>query len=240
MAEINLLDKYPRSKRPIEERGKRKLAGEGWLEPAQGSRDNTEILVEYKLLEVARRFGKEYFDGDRLYGYGGYFYDPKFWTETVKRFRDHYRLAADSTVLDVGCAKGFMMHDLKRIMPKINISGIDISKYAYDNAIEDMKPFIAVGNAKQLPYKDKSFDLVISINTVDHLPIEECKQAIREIQRVTKKNAFISVNAWRNEKQKRNMQKWNMTAQTCLHVNDWKKLFKEVGYRGDYWWFLAE
>ena len=240
MAEVNLMNKYPRSKRPIEERGRRKLTGGGWLIPRLGERDNSDIVMEYKLLEVVRKFGKEYFDGDRLYGYGGYYYDPRFWTETVKRFRNYYHLKEDVSVLDVGCAKGFMMHDFKKLMPKIIIKGIDISQYAYDNAVEDMKPNIMVGNAKLLPYPDNSFDLVISINTVDQLPLEECKQAIREIQRVTKGNAFITVNAWRNEKERQKLLKWNVTALTSMHIKDWKKLFKEVGYKGDYWWFIAE
>ena len=240
MKEINLLDKYPKSKRPIEERGKRRLAGEGWLYSSLDNRDTIDILIEHKLLEIARQFGKEYFDGDRLFGYGGYYYNPKFWTKTVKRFSDYYKLKEDASVLDVGCAKGFMMYDFKKLMPKIRMEGLDISQYAYENAMEDIKPFIKVGNAKKLPYPDNTFDLVISINTIDHLPLNECKQAIREIQRVTKKDAFISVNAWRAEKEKEKLLKWNVTALTNMNVNDWKKLFLQTGYAGDYWWFIAK
>lgn len=239
MKEINLLDKYPKSKRPIEERGERRLAGGGWLNSSDESKDSIEIMLEYKMLEIARQFGKEYFDGDRLYGYGGYTYNPRFWIETVKHFRDYYKLKKDASVLDVGCAKGFMLHDFKILMPDITVSGIDISKYAIENAIDDMKPYLKIGNAKSLPFFDKSFDLVISINTVDHLPLEDCKKAISEIQRVTKKNAFICVNAWHNEKEKEKLLKWNVTALTNMYVNDWKKLFREVGYKGDYYWFIA-
>jgi len=196
--------------------------------------------VEYRLLEIARQFGKEYFDTDRLYGYGGYYYHPRFWTETVKRFCDHYGLSAEASVLDVGCAKGIMMYDFKKLIPNMLIQGLDISQYAFENAPKEIKQFITVGNAKKLPFPDNSFDLVVSINTVDHLPLEECKQAICEIVRVAKKNAFISVNAWRTDTERNLLLKWNITAQTCMHVNDWKKLFDEVGYTGDYWWFIAE
>ena len=219
MAEINLLDLYPRSKRPIEERGKL-------------------ITEEYR--EVARQFGKEYFDGERLYGYGGYHYHPRFWQATVKRFRDYYQLAEDAGVLDVGCAKGFMLHDFKELMPNLTIAGIDISEYAIENAIETIKPFLRVGSAKGLPYDEGSFDLVISINTVHNLPLEECKQALREIQRVSRKHAFITVDAWRTEEERERLMKWNLTALTYMHVNDWKGLFAEVGYTGDYYWFIAE
>jgi SAM-dependent methyltransferase len=217
--EINLLDQYPRSKRPIDERAK---------------------MVTPEHRRIGRLFGKEYFDGDRLYGYGGYSYQPRFWQATVKRFRDYYQLAEDASVLDIGCAKGFMLHDFKELMPKLKIAGIDISEYAIENALETVKPFLQVGNAKKLPFEDKSFDLVICINTVHNLPLEECKQAIREIQRVSRKYAFITMDAWRNEKEHESMEKWNLTAQTYFHVDDWKKLFEEVGYTGDYYWFIAE
>jgi ubiquinone/menaquinone biosynthesis C-methylase UbiE len=106
--------------------------------------------------------------------------------------------------------------------------------------MEEMTPFICVANAKELPYPDRSFDLVISINTIHNLPIEDCRQALREIQRVTRKHAFITVDAWRNEEECERLLKWNLTALTSMHVDDWKRIFHEVGYTGDYYWFIAE
>ena len=105
MPEINLLDRYPQSKRPIDERGH---------------------LITETHRATARKFDKEYFDGERLTGYGGYNYHPRFWTETVKRFREHYNLPDNASILDVGCAKGFMMHDFHALMPKATIKGVDI------------------------------------------------------------------------------------------------------------------
>ena len=218
MSEINLLDKYPRSKRPIEERGK-------------------QITKEHR--RIARQFGEEFFDGERLYGYGGFAYHPRFWHDTVKRFRDHYQVSEDVALLDVGCAKGFMLHDFKELMPNLTIAGIDLSEYAIENAIETVKPFLRV-NANKLPYEGNSFDLVTSINTIHNLPLEGCKQAIQEIQRVSRAHAFITVDAWRNEEERERMMKWNLTALTYMHVDDWKRLFDEVGYTGDFYWFIAE
>jgi SAM-dependent methyltransferase len=219
MAEINLMDLYPRSKRPIEERAK-------------------SITEEHR--RTARQFGREFFDGDRLYGYGGYVYHPRFWTDTVSRFQDYYKLPEDAAVLDVGCGKGFMLHDFNLLMPKMTIAGIDVSEYAITNAMEDVKPFLRVGNAKELPYEDKSFDLVISINTIHNLPLEECKHALREIERVSRMHSFIVVDAWRNDEEHQRMLMWNLTALTYMHVDDWRRLFAEVGYTGDYYWFIAE
>jgi ubiquinone/menaquinone biosynthesis C-methylase UbiE len=217
--EINLLDRYPTSKRPIDDRGR---------------------LITEEHRAVARQFGHGYFDGDRLTGYGGYNYHPRFWTETVRRFRDHYQLASDASVLDVGCAKGFMMHDFKLLMPQMTIAGIDISDYAYQHAIDDMKPFIRVGNATNLPYPDHSFDLVISINTIHNLALADCKQALREIQRVSRKHAFITVDAFRNQQEHESLRKWNLTALTYMSTEDWKRVFAETGYTGDFYWFIAE
>jgi len=219
MGEINLLDLYPKSKRPIAERGE---------------------LITDEHRKIARQFGESYFDGERLYGYGGYSYHPRFWQKTVRRFRDYYGLAETGAVLDVGCAKGFMVHDFKELMPSSTVAGIDISQYAIDNAIEAVKPFLKVGDARHLPFPDNSFDLVISITTIHNLSLEDCKQALREIQRVSRKNAFVTVDAWRTEEERIQLMKWNLTALTYMHVDDWVKLFAEVGYTGDYYWFLAE
>lgn len=219
MAEVNLMDQYPRSKRPIDERAS---------------------LITDAHRAVARRFGPEFFDGDRLYGYGGYRYDPRFWQATVRRLRDYYRLADDDAVLDVGCAKGFMLHDFKELTPELYVAGLDISEYAIANAIATVKPYLCVADAKALPYPNGSFDLVVCINTVHNLPLEECKQALREIQRVSRRHAFVIVDAWRTEAERERMLKWNLTALTYMHVDDWKTLFAEVGYTGDYYWFIAE
>lgn len=219
MAEVNLMQFYPRSNRPIESRGQT-------------------VTDEDKA--IARQFGKDYFDGSRMHGYGGYSYHPRFWTDTVQHIKAHYQLPQNASILDVGCGKGFMLHDFTQIMPQITVAGIELSQYAYDNAIEDMKPFIQVGNAKELPFPDKSFDLVTAINTVHNLPLEECKQAIREIQRVSRHHAFIMVDAWRTEEEREKLYKWVVTCMTAMHVDDWKQLFEVVGYAGDYYWFIAE
>lgn len=240
MGEINLMDRYPRSKRPILARGKIKLSGKGRIKPDSSPFVTVEdTLIEHALLQAARKFGREYFDGDRLYGYGGYYYHPRFWSDTAKRFYDYYQLQPGASVLDVGAAKGFLLYDLKRLYPQLTVAGIDISEYAYENSPPEIKPFLKIGDARDLPYPDKSFDLVISINTVSNPPLDGCKQAIREIMRVSRGAAFMTVHAWESEKQKEDLANWNLTAQTCMHTAEWKALFAELGYSGDYYWSFA-
>ncbi len=240
MAEINLMDQYPRPRRPVVARGKLKLSGKGRINLRPEAYDQEDIFLEQVLLNVARRFGKEYFDGDRLYGYGGYEYHPRFWTKTARRIVEHYHLDPQASVLDVGCAKGFLLYDLRRLYPGLQVAGVDISDYAIEHAKSEIKDSVQVGDAQCLPYPDSSFDLVVSINTVSNLPLDGCKQAVREIQRVSRRHAFLGVHAWRTNKQHENFLKWNLTALTYMHVDDWLALFEEVGYEGDYYWSFID
>lgn len=215
--EIDLLVDYPRSKRNVEERGLAKTEADRAL---------------------ARRFGREFFDGDRSHGYGGFSYHPRFWQPVVPTLQAHFGLKRGMSVLDVGCAKGFMMHDLAEMIPGIVVKGVDISEYAIENAIADMRPHVQVADAKDLPFPDKSFDVVISVNTVHNLVREECGQALREIERVARRGAFITVDAYRDEAEHKRMEAWNLTARTIMHVDEWKAFFASVGYTGDYYWFI--
>ena len=217
MAEIDLLAAYPKTKRNLDERANLKTEEDR---------------------KIARQFGRDYFDGDRKHGYGGFNYQPRFWQPVIPDFQRRYGLTAESSVLDVGCGKGFMMHDMVDLIPGITVKGIDISEYAITNTIEDMKSHARVADAKALPFADDSFDLVVSVNTVHNLPLEGCKQALREIMRVTKKDAFVTMDAYRTEEEKRRMDMWNLTALTYMSVAEWEKLFEEVGYTGDYYWFI--
>ena len=215
--EIDLMVNYPKAKRDVKQRGAEKTEEDR---------------------AIARKFGKDFFDGDRRHGYGGFGYQSRFWQPVIPTFQSYFNLTSNSSVLDVGCGKGFMMHDLALLIPGIIVKGIDVSEYAIDNTIEDMKPFVQVADAKSLPFNDNFFDVVISINTVHNLPIEECKIALKEIERVSKGKSFITVDAYRNEEEKELMFAWNLTAKTILPVIEWVELFNEVGYTGDYFWFI--
>lgn len=216
MKEINLLKNYPVTKRNLDE-----------------------ALVERtdEVREVARRFDKDFFDGERKYGYGGYNYNPRFWTQVVKDFKDYYDLKDGSKILDVGCGKGFMVYDFLKLNPNLDIVGVDISDYAIKNCKEEVKKNLKVASCEELPFKDNTFDLVISINTIHNLERDGCGKSLREINRVSKKNKFIIVDAYRNDEEKKKMFAWNLTAKTIMHVDEWLKFFEENNYDGDYYWF---
>jgi len=215
--EVDLLINYPKTKRNLEERV---------ASPTESDR------------AIARQFGRDFFDGNRNHGYGGFNYMPRFWQPVIPTFRDYWSLSSNSSVLDVGCAKGFMLHDLAELIPGISVKGVDISDYAIENAIDDMKPHVEVANAINLPFENNSFDVVISINTIHNLEREECGKALQEIERVSRGKSFITVDAYRNEKEKERMFAWNLTAKTIMSVDEWVIFFKEIGYSGDYFWFI--
>ena len=215
--EIDLLENYPRTKRNVEERGATKTED---------------------VRRVARQFGKEFFDGDRQYGYGGFKYFPRFWQPVIPTFQKYFGLTERSSLLDVGCAKGFMLHDLVELIPDITVSGVDVSDYAIAHAMDDIKSKVQVADASDLPFADNSFDVVIAINTIHNLDRDDCAQALREIERVTCKGSFITVDAYRNDDEKERMLAWNLTAKTIMSVDEWVAFFEEVGYTGDYFWFV--
>jgi len=215
--EIDILINYPKAKRDLSARLESK---------SEESR------------KIGRKFGYDYFDGDRNHGYGGFSYNPKFWQPVIPTIVENYKISNSSNVLDVGCAKGFFLYDLKLAFPGINITGVDISDYAVENSIPEIKPYLQVGNATKLPFKDDCFDFVISINTIHNLNLQDCATALQEIERVTKDNSFITVDAYRNDEEKARMQAWNLTALTMMSVDEWKEFFLEVGYTGDYYWFI--
>lgn len=215
--EIDLLKNYPRAQRNLSKRAEEKTEEDR---------------------EIARKFGREFFDGDRRHGYGGFKYVPKYWTPVVPDFQSFFNLKAGDKILDVGCAKGFMLYDFSRLISGIKVAGVDVSEYAVENSVPEIKSFLRVADAKNLPFNENEFDLVISINTVHNLILDDCIKALQEIERVSKGQSFVTVDAYRNDDEKERMMAWNLTAKTIMSVEDWKLLFSDIGYTGDYYWFI--
>ena len=215
--EIDLLAKYPKAKRDLTKRLESKSE---------------------EVRSVARKFGKEFFDGERKFGYGGFSYNSKYWSEVVKDFSEYYNLDDGSKILDIGCGKGFMIYDFLKYNSKYVVKGIDISNYAIENSMPEIKEKLEVGDAKKLNFEDNSFDLVISINTIHNLDKSGCKKALQEITRVSRKDAFITVDAYNTPDEKERMLNWNLTAKTIMSTSEWKDFFEECKYEGDYYWFI--
>ncbi len=205
-------------------------------------RDYLERVVKYDkaaCAEVATQFGQDYWDGDRKYGYGGYTYDGR-WRPIAADMTRHYGLKPGDKILDVGCGKGFLLYEFTQVVPGVNVAGIDLSRHAIDQAKEEVKPFLKVGNAVSLPWPDRTFDFVVSVTTLHNLYNYELRQALQEIQRVGKDKKHIIIETYRNEREKVNLLYWQLTCRTFYTPKEWEWFFKESGYTGDYSYIAFE
>jgi len=199
-------------------------------------RDYLQRVTKYnkaECAEIAKKLGKDYWDGDRKFGYGGYSYDGR-WKPIAKKMAEYYKLCPSSRILDIGCGKGYLLYELKILIPGIEIRGIDFSKYALEFSHEEVRKFLDYGTACKLPYPEHYFDLVISINTLHYLYIYELKEALREIMRVSKKSQYLVVESYKNEVEKSNLLNWQLTCECFYTPEEWEWIFREFGYTGDY------
>ena len=195
-------------------------------------------LLDQFILEDTGKFSKSYFDGKRSEGYGGYYYNPKFFEGVAKDIVEYYKITKKSKVLEIGCAKGFLLYEIRKLVPGINITGIDISKYAIENAHPKIKRYLRTACVTKLPYKDKEFDLVISINTLNEISETLLQKAIQEIERVKKTHSYITFAGARNVRDLDKYNSWNVSAKSYFSINPWKRILMNSSYSGDY--FMAD
>lgn len=217
MAEINLLRHYPRAKR--------KMAKPRAADPANRS--------------AALKFGAEYFDGTREQGYGGYRYDGR-WVPIARDIVSHFALKPGDRVLDVGCAKGFLVKDLMAVCPGLQVYGLDVSEYALRHCEPEAAGRLVRGTADQLPFADGCFQAVLCINVIHNLERERCLAALREIERLALGRGYVQVDAYRTEEERTLFLGWVLTAVTFLKPEEWCALFAEAGYMGDHYWTILE
>jgi ubiquinone/menaquinone biosynthesis C-methylase UbiE len=218
MAEINLLRSLPQTKRNVQARGAAKS-------PA--------------VIAASREYGELYFDGPRDYGYGGYRYDGR-WVPVARDIVAHFGLKPGMRVLDVGCAKGFLVKDLMIACPGLEAFGLDISRYALDHCEPEVVGRLHLGSGDDLPFPDDCFDCVISLNTIHNFDREGAKRALREVQRVSGGRAFVQVDSYRTPEQKELFESWVLTAKFHDYPDAWIALFEEAGYTGDHYWTIVE
>jgi len=190
-------------------------------------------MPKARAAELALKFAYEYWDGDRQTGYGGYRYDGR-WRVVAQAMVNQYGLKAGDSVLDVGCGKGFILYDLMQIVPGLKVQGIDISTYALENAKEEVKPYLREASAVKLPFPDKSFDFVLSLNALHNLYCYELDSALREMERVGQRNKYLCVESYRNEEEKANLLYWQLTCRMFCTPQEWEWWFKQCGYTGDH------
>ena len=181
----------------------------------------------------AKKWDYDYWDGSRDINYGGYKYDGR-WEPIARKMIEYYKLKPNSKILDVGCGKGFILYEFKKLLPNCEVRGLDISSYAIKNAKNEVKKDLIVGNANHLPFEKDYFDLVISLNTLHNLYCYDMKKALSEIERVGKSKKYICIESYRNEFEKMNLLYWQVTCECFFTPEEWKWWFNFAEYKGDH------
>jgi SAM-dependent methyltransferase len=216
MSEVNLLNSIPKIARDVAGRLKNKEENQ----------------------RLALKFDWEYFDGPREQGYGGYRYDGR-WVAVAERMIAHFGLKPGDRVLDIGCAKGFLVKDLADVLPGLEVYGLDVSTYALTHAHSDSQGRLLRASCDRLPFADNSFAVALAINSIHNLDRAGCLAALREMRRVAPRG-FVQVDAYRTEAERLLFEDWMLTARTWLDPKGWCGLFAEAGYGGDYYWTILE
>lgn len=198
------------------------------------ARVNDPDFPKAKAAELAKQWGYDYWDGDRRICYGGYRYMEGRWEKVARAMVERYGIKAGDKILDVGCGKGFLLYDMTKVVPGVEVYGIDVSEYAIANSKEEIRNRLRIADANALPFADHSFDFVYSITTLHNLHCYDLDKALREIQRVGKQHKYICVESYRNEAEKANLLYWQVTCEAFNSPQAWDWWFKQTGYTGDH------
>lgn len=199
-------------------------------------RDCLARMVDDKVeaMKVAKRYDGDYWDGNRRYGYGGYRYIPGRWKAVAEALIERYGLDNNSSVLDVGCGKGFLLYEMQLLLPGARLVGFDVSHHGLESRLPDFHGELFLHRAQDpYPFADSEFDLVISLGVVHNLRLPELAVAIPEIERVGK-SKFVMTESYRNEEEMFNLECWALTAESLLDDGEWQWLLDQHGYTGDF------
>ena len=185
----------------------------------------------------AWELGKDYYDGNRLNGYGGFKYDGR-WLKMLPKIIKKYKLTKNSKVLDLGCKKGFLLKDLNILLPGIKTVGIENHSYALKKSVKCQSKLIQSEYYK-IPYKNKHFDFVIAFNSLYMYNLGDVIKSLKEIERVSKKS-YIVLASGENDKERNKFYKWTLIGTSILLQKEWKKLFRDIGFKGDYYFSSAK
>jgi len=213
MREFNLLDNYPKLDQP--------------RYVAKNLR-----TINHRIISGERE--KDFFDGNRNYGYGGFTYDGR-WKKVADKLSNEYGLNNKSAFLQLNSEKGFLLKDLKEKNSKMKIQGLETSNYAVENTVQEVKENVKkVTDYLSLGFKDKEFDFVMALGVIYTLTINDAIKVLKEIERVGKGKSFITLASYTNEDDYWLFKDWTLIGTTILKREEWVEVLKAANYSGDY------
>jgi ubiquinone/menaquinone biosynthesis C-methylase UbiE len=199
-------------------------------------RDYIARMVDEKVkcMRIAKQYESDYWDGDRRFGYGGYNYIPGKWKPVAEELIKFYKLTNQSSVLDIGCGKAYLLYEMKLLLPDLKVVGFDISEHGFGEAKKEIREFLFIHKAQEkYPFEDNEFDLVLSLGCFHNLRIFELQTALSEMERVGT-HGYIMLESYRNEQELFNLQCWALTCESFFDYDEWPWLYQHFGYTGDY------
>lgn len=188
---------------------------------------------------IASERGKEFYDGDRNNGYGGYKNDGR-WRPVAQKIIEEYNLEGGS-ILHIGCDYGFLLSAIKRQYKRITVTGTETSEYAFIRIPEHIsKDIISITPYEMDHFGTNSYDLVIAAGPVYAANLPDAIEILRQINRISRKHSFITLGAFETEEEERLFRQWTLLGTTILSKSDWIEVLNYVEYTGDYWFSTAQ
>jgi len=176
-------------------------------------------------------FGYDYFDNpEHVIGYGGYGYDGRY-ADAAKKMVEHYGLKPGDHVLEIGCAKGTLLVEFKKL--GMEVAGVDVSSYALENAVPEVKPYLGCSDATTLPFPDGHFALVIGKEVLPHVPHDDIEATLIECMRVSRGKLFFEIQCGRTAVELEYMRKWDATHKIVETPIWWEAFLERIGFPGD-------
>jgi hypothetical protein len=211
---------------------------QGYPEPKNKRVINSDSrTIENRIIASYR--GEEFYDGSRNNGYGGMVNDGR-WLPVAKNMINWYGLNEDSSILQIGSDKGYLLESFKAQFPSIRVSGIEISDYAINCTAPQIRKNIIKSSFTDIPFENQSFDLVVAIGPVYSLNLSDAIRCLKEIKRVSKGKSFITLGSYDAEEDRNLFLQWTLLGTTILSKKDWLKVLEHIEYGGDYKFNTAE
>jgi protein-L-isoaspartate(D-aspartate) O-methyltransferase len=183
---------------------------------------------------IANQFDNKYYDGKRINGYGGFKYDER-WKIFLPKIIKKYKLNKNSRVLDIGAKKGFFIKDLEDLVPGIKVIGVEDHKYPIKNSLPSVRKKIKyVQYYYDLKYNKNYFDFVHAHNAIYRFTLKEFMKIIKKINYISKKS-HITIPTYDNNEERIKFFDWSLHGGIIFRKKEWKKLFKYLKYKGDYY-----